>query len=237
MRKLIALFAVTFSVCGYCDVESQTVNNYHRIYIEPDYSWNVERTYEVENYLHVEKGQYYGLNAGYEFLKPNDFYAGIEGSASLGNQVIGIYVDNYPQFKSIAYKNRVEGRFGYCLKANHFSLTPFSGGGGYFLVQGRHYSNFAYIPIGIKAEYQMNQLSLGIKTEQMHFVYYWNSYFEKKSYSVWKSGLYGYEVSLPIVFKSETPGGKWHSAVEPYYLKMYNDIIFVGGRFSVMHEF
>ena len=77
MRKIIATLALSVTFSGLA-VDAPAQTNYHRIYLEPDFAWNLpyKQTYEQQSLK--EWGQYYGFVAGYEFQKPNFIYAGLE---------------------------------------------------------------------------------------------------------------------------------------------------------------
>jgi hypothetical protein len=238
MKKLTMALALALS--AYSDESIPTKTDYHRFYIEPELSWNLEHQYKEEAITLKQWGLYYGLNIGYEFARPNFIYGSIEAYLAAGSQFSEMKVNKVKvdEFELGASKNRVEGRLGYCLKGGDLKLIPFSGAGGYFLSASGDHLNIAYIPVGMQAEYQWNQLAIGLKAEQMHFLHSWARNLNgKASDNVWGTGNYGYEISLPISFQTEVSGGKWYAAIEPYFLKLFNDITFVGGRLSAIHHF
>lgn len=240
MKKLMAVVAVIVIGLGYAVGTPPVVDDYHRVYFEPDFSWNLAHTYKGGETDWKSWGQYYGVSAGYEFLKPNFAYVGIEAILSLGNRFAEWEDPELGRMKGEgnAYKNKIEGLVGYPLKVDQVSLLPFTGAGGYFLAEPNYNEDIAYIPIGLKAEYQFKQFNIGLKAEQMHFIRSWEIYRgNKTSYNLWERGSYGYEVSLPISFKADVPGGNWEAAIEPYYLKVFNAMTFLGGRISAIHSF
>jgi hypothetical protein len=239
MKKLMMTLVTALGISTCLGAIAPITENNHRLYIKPDVSWNFVHKFKDETYTFKEWGQYFGLNAGYEFLKPSDFYAGIEAFVSFGHQ----FAERMDKDKKTmglegtAFKNKLEGRLGYTLMRSEISVTPFSGAGGYFLSQNGNYFNLAYIPLGVKTEYQWDQISIGLKAEQMHFLRYWRFSDTKESQTVWGPGAYGYELSMPISFKADSPDGKWYAAIEPYYLKIFDDFSFMGGRVSAIYQY
>ena len=239
MKKWIAILLAGLTVCAYAE-EAQKANEDHRIYFEPDFSWNLAHKYNFEGQSLKEWGQYYGLNVGYEFFRPNFIYAGVDGFLSVGNRFLELKTQQQQTFdaKMQSSRNRIEGRLGYTLQHGPFILVPFTGSGGYFISQGDEELNVAYIPIGIQGEYRWSQFSIGLKGEQMHYVHSWRTFGDEvESANAWAPGSFGYEVALPISFRTNGSGGEWFAAFEPYYLRLFDDFSFLGGRISASHQF
>lgn len=230
MKKLLALLALTLSTYA---VEG------HRIYIEPDFSWNFEHKFQLEDGTLKQCGQYYGLNAGYEYSAPSDLYASVQVLVSLGEQQREFTTTNDERFSDelLSAKNKLEGQVGYTFTKNYFSFTPFSGVGDYFFTRSGFSTNAAYLPLGVKAVFQLQDLCFGIKAEQLYFFHYWDRHDGTTvSGSLWGSPL-GYEISLPISIGGEISKGEWRTAIEPYYLKLFDSLTFLGGRISSTYSF
>lgn len=224
-----------------CAIESlKETHNYHRIYIEPDFAFNLMEKFYHENVSGKHWGQYYGMCAGYEFLKPNVAYFELGGILSVGSRNTEWHLPDSQKVKANgnAFKNNIEGIFGYPVKTDPICLIPFTGFGGYFLSDSDLLTDLAYIPLGLKAEYQIDRWNIGLKAEQMHFVHTWESYRgDKKSVNLWGANVWGYEISLPISVKSDIAEENWLAAFEPYYLKLSQNMTYVGGRISAIHFF
>lgn len=238
----------------------------HHLYIQPDMTWNVPHQIQLEAQPNSElflqpdlvwsipkefqpevlpldplrqrtSGQYYGFNIGYEFTKNNRFYAGIDVFLSQGREYIKVekHRDHLVDILS-ASKNKCEARLGYPIQFSKFSLIPFSGIGEYLLTKGPDYElNVAYLPIGLKAAYNFEQITIGIKAEGMRYFQAWGKYDgAKESLNLWKENITGYEVSMPISFRSKSG---WDASCEPYFLKLFGNEKFVGGKFSLGWRF
>lgn len=243
MKNIMTIFALALGLSIHLTAIESTPSNNHRLYIEPDFSFYLEHEIEVNDEAgsprFKEWGQYYGLNAGYEFLKPNDFYAGVEANVSFGNQYVEINHENAKLLspEKTAYKNKLEGRVGCMLLGKDITFIPFSGVGGYFLSQGKSYMNLTYIPFGVKTEILWDNFTVGIKAENLTFVHSWISLDSKKSKAAWGPDINGYEISMPISFKSRTRHKAWSAAIEPYFLKIFEKLEFVGGRISAVYQY
>lgn len=212
----------------------------HRFYIEPDVAYGIPTKVHDEGYTVRESGYLLGVNTGYEFLKPNSLYAGLEANFSMNNRFGDMYFENakIAEGESKGFQNKASGALGYTLVASNIWFTPFSGAGCYFLSADHAKMYLAYIPIGINAEYRMANLSVGVSAQQMHYVTMWHRYNGTKfSENVFVQGNYGYEISFPISFKMDTSEKHWYGTFEPYYLKLTNATSFVGGRIAGMYNF
>ncbi|MBU6383378.1 MAG: hypothetical protein KGR16_03580 [Verrucomicrobia bacterium] len=238
--KLIWLVGVISSALMYADETTVFLNENHRLYIEPDVAYEIPSKTRDRSLTIKESGYLLGINAGYEFLKANSLYAGLEATFSMSNRFADLYFEDekISEGEVKGFQNNASGMFGYTLVSSNVWLTPFSGAGCYFVSQKHEHLNLAYVPIGIKAEYRMANFSIGANAQQLHFVQVWHQYNDTKiSENVFGDGNYGYEISLPLSFKMDTSDKHWHAAFEPYYLKLTSTLAFIGGRISALYNF
>lgn len=234
------MIGVIFSGLIYAEETAVFLNENHRLYIEPDFAYEIPTKARDEGLTVRESGYLLGVNAGYEFLKANSLYAGLEANLCMNNRFGDIYFENekIAEGESKGFQNKASGTFGYTLVASNVWLTPFSGAGCYFLSEDYGKMYLAYLPIGINAEYRMANLSIGVNAQQMHFVRMWHRQKGNKfSENLFGQGNYGYEISLPISFKMDTSEKHWYGTFEPYYLKLTNATSYIGGRIAGMYNF
>ncbi len=212
-----------------------------RFYFGPEIFWT--NTAPAIKEIHVKDHSiYYGLTAGYEFLRPNALYLGIEGLYALGrmhikaqHQKTKIYQDHVPGTFANA-----ELRLGYNFHLpESFYLTPFIGFGGYHVrpIRSIHYvQNWLYVAMGMKTEYEVNpDFSVGVNLTGTHAVYL-EQRIKKHKYSSFyhnNTNVFGYEISFPLTLKiGDTKN--WALRLEPYYLKLnsHSDANAVGGKLT-----
>ncbi len=241
MRKTTTFLGMLFSIFTLAAETNAFLKGGHRFYLEPDFSYEITSQHIKENYLYKKSGFLLGCNLGYEFLKPNYLYVTCEHSFGVGSCFVDVYLEDHQKIEGLEVKtlqNKTEGLIGYTLDLTEILFTPFTGAGHYFFYEAHSRANLAYLPIGIRAEYRMSSVSIGIKALQLHFVHLWHrSKFSKLSENVFEQGNYGYEISLPLSFKLDLPETKWHGSFEPYYLKIIDNLSFLGGRFSMLYNF
>lgn len=198
-----------------------------RIYCGPDIFWSRE-TPHIRGIHIKDNSLYYGLKAGYDFLKPQSFYAGIHALYAMGRMHIKAEAD-----KTKIYQDHVKGvfangeiRFGYnFFKSFPFFITPFVGIGGYHV---RPFSSIRYVhdwlygAVGVKAEYEFTpNFNAGLNLKGTR-AFYFEQRFKKSSYSesIHKSSnVLGYEISVPLTLRIGNQG-YWDLRFEPYFLKL-----------------
>lgn len=228
MRNWILLLAIAIS--GYSEISQ-------RVYFEPDFSYRLKHTYESEDFVQRGSGQLFGFNAGYELLAYS-FFSGIETLISFGNSFDEVIVfDEVTNYEGRLSKNKIESRFGYRFQAGDLALTPFIGAGDYFLTGGTYRNHIVFIPLGFRTEYQTRNYCLGIRVEQLHYLHEWISTDHSESRNMWGQYPFGYEVSLPVSIKGVVLEGQWYASIEPYYLYLFSNSRYLGGRVSATYNF
>lgn len=235
--KLIMILGFILSSAIYAAEPTVFLNDNHRLYIEPDVAYEIPNKIQEEFYTVKDSGYLLGINAGYEFLKPNFVYAKLEANFSMSNHFSDLNFEHEKFSEEIkGFQNKASGAIGYALVSSNVWFTPFSGAGCYFVSQQYGHLYLGYVPLGVKAEYRMANLSVGINAQQLHFVRMWHRYGDTK-YSKNIFGSFGYEISLPISIKMDTSEQHWYTTFEPYYLKLTDNLAFVGGRIAGMYNF
>lgn len=98
----------------------------HQLYLAPDV-YHVHRHREGGSY---QSGWVYGGSLGYDYIKENTWYLGVEGFYTVGELSGSSSLGN--KLKSRFYDSNVEGRVGYTFQFPclwEFRVTPYLGGG------------------------------------------------------------------------------------------------------------
>lgn len=166
-----------------------------------------------------------GLRLGYEYLKPEAFYFGIDILAAGANHGFHESFKGHriPQSDGLAGFGFFELRFGYTLSSNKWLLTPFLCLGGYSFGSGSHHhfdDGFSYFGGGIRSRYEISQIfNLGLNLKifgsfdtDEHFRFLG---IKKSDHN----GLWGGEVGLPLIWYVGSHK-RWDIQLEPYFLKL-----------------
>ena len=242
MKKLIAAtFALAATTCTYATENAEYTRGNHRIFIEPDISIDFMGKVENDYGTWKSNGQQYGVKIGYEFYKPNDIYAELATFHSLGN-VQRMFRDKEGEkfeYEGNTSRSNTAGHLGYALQIDDFSFAPFSGFGRCSWKDGDFELNLAYLPIGIKAQYPLSKnVNIGLKCERLQYFHFWHiTPDSKESGNILADNECGYEISMPFSFVNAIAQDGWYASIEPYFLKLHDDLSVAGGRFAASREF
>lgn len=212
-----------------------------RLYWGPDFFWTNEASH-IQGIKIRDRAMYYGLKAGYDFLRPHSLYAGFNALYALGRMHIKAHhnkVNIYKDHTRGAFANG-ELRLGYNFNGEEpVYLTPFVGLGFYHTRPTRsiHYiQNWLYGAVGMKLEFEVNPtFNMGLNLKGMRALYLEQRIKKHKhvASSHRSSNALGYEVSLPLTVRMGQ-ANDWDLRIEPYYLKLnsYNNANVVGGQLT-----
>ena len=167
-----------------------------------------------------------GLRLGYEYLKPDAFYFGINLLAAGGNHGFHESFKGYhePQSDGLTGFSNIELRFGYTFFPTQWLLTPFLCIGGYGFGSGSHYHHFddgmSYLGGGIRSQYEISQIfNLGFNFKIFSATYREEEFrfLGIKRYN--HHGLWGGEIGVPLIWHVGSHR-LWDIQLEPYFLKL-----------------
>lgn len=241
----IATASTLMSSFGYSDEQpqkekTQTNQSYHRVYVGPD-------VFSLKSSMLHKREFMYGFDLGYDYLRPNTVYAGIDGVFATGKShdfklfFLGMPVS---AGSTRTYYAHSEGRLGYNFQPiTKLLFTPFVGIGNYYLHETSAYhatQNLVYYAAGIRSNFSVSpsfDFGLNLKGTRTFYnnakAHVLGLHLSRNLGNTW-----GYEVDLPLT---------WHCGaskqidvqLEPYFLKLdtkHNQNI-VGGRASVGYRF
>jgi hypothetical protein len=166
-----------------------------------------------------------GLKLGYERLKPDAFYFGIDILATRG---LNGFHESYkgcptPRANKVGFAN-IDLRFGYSLITDRWLMTPYFCYGAYaFGSRGhRHHieGGMTYLGSGVKSRYEISRsFNVGLNARIFASIY---TNYRFKFLDINQSnhrGQWGGEIGLPLIWY---PGShkRWDIQLEPYFLKL-----------------
>ena len=210
-----------------------------RIYAGPDIFWDyfdVEYSYEGEEFFLKSNTFYGGVRIGYDLLKPEAFYFGGEGKFAIGRTEVqqrSLEKDSFDRRHSQKFKNspllaNLEQRFGYTFQspiACKFSLAPFVGAGWYYsrpqFNDDTLSTNWFYAAIGLRGDQQfLENFDIGFHLKGIY------TFAVKCKMRMWSKTIiaslkntWGYEFSLPFTWHLDC-AQKWDIQLQPYLLKL-----------------
>ncbi|MGR3973980.1 MAG: autotransporter outer membrane beta-barrel domain-containing protein [Candidatus Rhabdochlamydia sp.] len=217
-----------------------------RLYWGPDVFWSDESP-NIKGIRIEGDSIFYGLRAGYDFLRPNSMYAGVDALYAVGRTHLTAETG-----QTELYKDKITGtigrgelRLGYnFVGEDKLYFSPFVGVGGYHSrsVKSIHFvQNWLYLTMGMKVDYEITpKINAGLNVKGMSALYLEQS-IEKNAVSAERhdnSNALGYEVSLPLTMRF----GKscnWDFRLEPYYIKLnsQSNANVAGAQFTFSNRF
>lgn len=242
---LLAVFIVT-NLFVFADEVAQPQHNSessgpHHVYMGPDiFRSHYSHNYSFPHYdSRIESNTvFYGLRAGYEYVKPRSIYGSLEGAYAWGHTVTK--VDGVRWWSQSRLFANAEGRIGYSFQPiQRFLLTPYVGIGGYHFGSNqwpKFDENWMYGVGGIRSVYAFgSHFDLGLNLKGMR-AFFGNIHLLGKKHGF--DRFWGYEVDLPLSWHFGK-SSRWDFQLQPYYTKLntrMNEYI-VGGRLLAGYRF
>jgi hypothetical protein len=198
-------------------------DNPNHIYFGPEffcYDLNVH-----VNHVDVSDTKcFWGLRLGYEYLKPNAFYGGLEVFSAGNCDGFRAYMqgNRLPKQSGPTGFGNIELRLGYTAGVDRWLLSPFVGLGGYSVGQ-THDMGFqqrmAYVAGGIRSQAEVNNnLNIGINLKVFR------TYSTTRKFTIGCAtcredhNMWGGEIGVPFIWRMGS-AKRWDAQLEPYFLK------------------
>ncbi len=170
---------------------------------------------------------FWGFRFGYDYLKPEAFYAGIDILTASGenNFKASSHGDRISQRSDDTWFGSSELRLGYTCAPKKWLCSPFLGIGGYMVEPLFHSQGFKerlpYIAVGIRSIYECSSVfNVGINFKVFHTVAAKEKYkqYHGSSYTRHPS-FFGAEFGVPLQWFLGLKK-RWNVQLEPYFLQL-----------------
>lgn len=239
--RFLLLSALFFS--SYLQADEKLAVSNHRYQLGTDLFWS----HYGSGSLHDEKGMKFkatvngyfaGIKAGYDYLQPDAFYAGIEGIVAWGRDYIlqKTTLSRFtteqncsccsPQTKhsheSHLWAN-LEQRLGYNAQSTmlpQFIVTPYMGIGWHYESASGDHAHWYYGAAGLKTLQRFyERLEIGFDFKALFAFDIHDRMFLSVITTQEKKTFWGFETTIPVRWlMGET--GRWDFEVKPYLLKL-----------------
>jgi hypothetical protein len=217
----------------------QTNSQYHRVSFGPDIFYTATRTkyksYNTEARF-TSNTVFGGLKVGYDYIRPQSFYFGMDGLAAIGKGSYTAYYEHYmfdffyPQVmeqkvETIPLFTNIEQRYGYTFQSaftEKSTLIPFAGIGGYYFRdqfnKGSFFQSWCYATIGLRINQQFSKhFDIGCNLKVMYdFI---GEIRTDRMFERGRNNIWGYEVDIPCTLHLGT-SKKWDLQFQPYLLTL-----------------
>jgi hypothetical protein len=224
------ILALQCTLCLYgnepsLDMVSNAKKNPNNIYFGPEvFALNVNSHF---NHVKVHGTKFFmGLRLGYEYLKPEFFYFGIDLLSAAANHGFHEKYKEYyiPQINGWIGFGAFELRFGYTFSPNRWLLTPFLCLGAYDFGGGPHHhrfdNGFSYLGGGIHSRYEVSRaFNVGLNLKIFSSMYHEEKFRFLGVKKTTHNGLWGGEIGVPLIWRIGSHK-RWDIQLEPYFLKL-----------------
>ncbi len=203
-------------------------NHPHHVYLGPEGFLFDLNTHIQSVKVSGTKG-FLGIRAGYEYLKPKAFYAGIDLLSAISNKSFhATSQGNHFQHSGNTGFGNVEIRLGYTFANQDVMLTPFLGIGAYAFGNNSHYFHFnesmVYYTAGMRSLLELSHsFNLGLNwkifrttdTEQKFKYLFAGQTIKPTDHN----NMWGGEIGVPLIWHLGC-AKRWDIQLEPYFLKL-----------------
>lgn len=198
----------------------------HRLYFGlPEFLWLHCDTHIFTT--RVEKNSLFGgLKFGYEYLKPNAFYAGIDilSTATLSNFKVHRNGEDISHDGGASGFGNSDIRFGYTLSSGKWMITPFAGIGAYVLMDERKHGFWErspYYSLGLRTKYIVSRtFDPGLNFKTFRTRNFLNKHFRNHRFNMASSRAgWGTEIGVPLTWHMGKTQ-RWEIQLEPYFTKI-----------------
>jgi hypothetical protein len=231
MRFFLTCLTALISFTAYGDESQKKSNPIHSnyIYLGPEV-FVFDLNTHVKNIKVDGVKVFGGLRLRYEYLKPKNFYAGLDLFSAVSNKSFNAKYHNihFHQNNNITGFSNFEFRLGYTFDPKHGMITPFLGAGGYYFANYGHHFHFRevmlYYAVGMRSLFELSHLfSLGVNWKVFHttdteqkFKYLFMGHIIK---SKDHDNMWGGEIGIPLIWHVGSTK-RWEIQLEPYFLKL-----------------
>jgi hypothetical protein len=233
MKKISTILIIYTSVIWFniygnestTSVFSNLKKNPNHIYFGPEiFAFDLD-THFSDVRVHGTKF-FLGLRLGYERLKPQAFYFGIDIMAAGGNHGFHESFKGYhiPQSGGGMGFANLDLRFGYTFVIHRWLATPYLNYGAYAFGSGCHDHHFdggmTYLGGGVRSRYEISQIfNIGLNAEIFASIYTDEKLRIFKLKRSNHRGQWGGEIGLPLIWYVGSHK-RWDIQLEPYFLKL-----------------
>ncbi len=173
--------------------------------------------------IHIDDQEFFwGLKLGYEYLKPQAFYAAAEMLVTNTNQNFSFSQDSlvYNGQRSSGFGN-IQTRFGYTLSRSHQLITPFLGLGVYALSK-HHHNGFqevmGYLSGGVRTQFECTSAVLiGVNAEIFRTLGVKQSVTIENEKFTKHTNDWGCNIGVPLTIRLSRG---WDMQLTPYFLRL-----------------
>lgn len=263
MKNCTYILAVALLSCSsaYSDQTSEptkeTKPQYHRVYVGPDLFVEHAQTKGVSQGDRIDVSSnmvFGGLRAGYDYLKPQAFYFGMDGLVAIGSSCArnrSTYCSSYgpcqvnEKIKTTSLFTNLEQRYGYTFQSSIISkstLIPFVGIGWYYIRPDidNISLNWLYGAAGLRVTQQFYEnFDVGFNVKAMYsFAGQGRLRVYSKTIKQHMRNTWGYEIGMPFTWHVGE-SKNWDLQFQPYLLKLDVNSIsnIVGARLQAGYSF
>ena len=167
-----------------------------------------------------------GFRVGYEYLKPDAFYFGMDimGAGGIHGFHETFKGHHIPRNKSSTGFANLDLRFGYTLITDRWLATPYLCYGAYAFGNGCHHHHFdggmVYLGGGLRSRYEISRVfNIGLNAKIFSSIYTDEKLRFFKIKRTNHNGLWGGELGLPLIWYVGSYK-RWDIQLEPYFLKL-----------------
>lgn len=199
--------------------------NPNNIYFGPEvFALNVNTHF---NHVKVHGTKFFfGLRLGYEYLKPDFFYFGIDLLSAAANHGFHEKHRKYyiPQANGWIGFGAFDLRLGYTIAPNRWLVTPFLCLGAYDFGGGPHHNfydnGFSYLGGGVRSRYEVSRaFNVGLNLKIFSSMYHEEKFRFLGVKEKTHNGLWGGEIGVPLIWRLGSHK-RWSMRFEPYFLKL-----------------
>jgi len=176
---------------------------------------------------------FWGMRLGYEYLKPDAFYAGVSllGTSSETDFKASTKETDLSLHHADKGLGNLEGRLGYTLAPTSWLITPFLGLGFYNVYTIDHHNkegfkeNLTYVSAGVFSRYAFNTtFNIGINLKVFKTIDADQKFKYHRGEVTSHHYMWGGEAGIPFVWCVGTTK-RWDIQLEPYFLKLdFSDV-------------
>lgn len=171
---------------------------------------------------------FWGFRIGYEYFKPDAFYAGVDllGTGTETDFNASKDERHFSWHKADRGFGNLEARFGYTFAPPNWMIAPFLGGGMYNIYAVDHHNhqgfeeNLPYATAGVHSKYTLGpRFNIGFNLKAFHTFGADQRFKFKGGRKETHENMWGGEISIPFIWQIGS-NKRWDIQLDPYFLKL-----------------